>query len=279
MDVKTSRVDPAFVEHVTKFIAVAKRHRLSLKKEVTICPCKSCKNLYAHGDDTVKSHLVRHGFIKDYTIWKFHGEAEDLSVGASGGGNSSTAMMVAVNAGQQTSSAAAGEHDNAGTGDNTDCDYITMEDLLQDTTDDNDGDDGSEPVRDLETAELFESIANSLGDDDILFGNPRWLENFREMKQAAIVPLYKDCPKHWIALRFNLQMLMLKAHHGWSNTSFNDLLRILANTYPEGNKVLANTYQAKKLIWPVAMKLKKFHAYCNHYILYRGERSLFGFGN
>jgi RNase P subunit RPR2 len=58
-----------------QFIAIAKRHRLRLKKEVTIYPCKSCKNLYAHGDDTVKSHLVRYGFVMDYTVWKFHREA------------------------------------------------------------------------------------------------------------------------------------------------------------------------------------------------------------
>ena len=32
-----------------------------------------------------------------------------------------------------------------------------------------------------------------------------------------------------------------------------------------------NTYRAKKLIRPVAMKLKKFHAYLNHCILYRGK--------
>ena len=121
------------------------------------------------------------------------------------------------------------------------------------------------------TADLFESIANRLEHDDILFGSLRWLENFREMKQAAIDPLYKDCPKHWMALRFNLQMLMLKARHGWFDTSFNNLLRILADTYPEGNKVHANTYRAKKLILPVAMNLKKFHACLNHCILYRGK--------
>ena len=91
------------------------------------------------------------------------------------------------------------------------------------------------------------------------------------MKQATIDPLYKDCSKHWTALRLNLQMLMLKAHHGWSHTSFNDLLCILADTYPEGNKVPANTYRAKKLIRPVVMKLKKFHACPNHYILYWGK--------
>jgi hypothetical protein len=65
---KTLRVDLAFLEHVTKFIAIAKRHRLSLKKEVTICPCKSCKNRYALEDDKVKSHLVRYGFVNNYTI-------------------------------------------------------------------------------------------------------------------------------------------------------------------------------------------------------------------
>ena len=82
-----------------------------------------------------------------------------------------------------------------------------MDDLLQDMADydggGNDGD-GSEPVRDPETAELFESIANRLDHDDVLYGSPRWLENFREMKQAAINPLYKDYLKHWTALRFNL---------------------------------------------------------------------------
>ena len=155
-------------------------------------------------------------------------EAENPSAGASRGGSSSTATTAAVNAEQQTSSAAVGGHSNAATGDNADCDYITMDDLLQDTTGDDDGD-GGEPVRDPETMDLFESIANRLDHDDVLFGSPRWLENFREMKQAAIDPLYKDCPKHWMGLRFNLLMLMLKALHGWSNTSFNDLLRILAH--------------------------------------------------
>jgi hypothetical protein len=58
-----------------------------------------------------------------------------------------------------------------------------------------------------EDAELLEEIANHMDHDDILFGNPKWLENFREMKQAAMDPLYKDsgkCLEHWTALRFNL---------------------------------------------------------------------------
>ena len=114
---KTSRLDQAYLDHVTRFIVAAKRHHLRLKREHTICPCNSCKNLLAHKDNTVKSYLVRYGFVKDYTVWKFHGEAEDLSASASGG-NSSTMTMIAVNVEQQTSPATADGYGNAATDDN-----------------------------------------------------------------------------------------------------------------------------------------------------------------
>ena len=107
--------------------------------------------------------------------------------------------------------------------------------------------------------------------DDVLFGNAKWLENFKEMKQAAIDLLYKDYPKQWTALHFNLQLLQLKSRHGWSDTRFNDLLHMLADTFPEGNKMPANTYRAKKMIRPVSLQLKKLHACTNHCILYRDK--------
>jgi hypothetical protein len=120
---------------------------------------------------------------------------------------------------------------------------------------------------------LFEDLVNHIDEDDVVYGSPKWLENFREMKQAALDPLYKDggkCLKDCTALRFNLHMLMLKARHGWSDTSFNELLSYLATMYPTGsNMVQANTYRAKKLIRPVAMKLRKFDACPNLCILYR----------
>jgi hypothetical protein len=37
----------------------------------------------AHEDGMVQSHLVRFGFVKDYTVWIFHGEKIDASGGAS----------------------------------------------------------------------------------------------------------------------------------------------------------------------------------------------------
>ena len=114
------------------------------------------------------------------------------------------------------------------------------------------GDDKQGDFLGPEDAEIFENLANRMDQDDVLFGNPKWLENFKEMKQAVIDPLYKDCPKYWTALRFNLQLLQLKSRHVWSDTSFNDLLRMFPDTYPEGNKVSANTYRAKRMIRPVS---------------------------
>nr|AWA44741.1 UPI0001A89096 related cluster [Saccharum spontaneum] len=134
------------------------------------------------------------------------------------------------------------------------------------------GGDEDAAVMDPQGAELMEEIANRHDEDDILFGSPRWMENFKEMKQAAIDPLYNGCPKHWTALRFNLQMLMLKAQHGLTDTGFNDFMSVLFDILPEGNKVPANTNRVKKLIRPVVMKLRKFDACTNHCILYRGEQ-------
>jgi hypothetical protein len=73
---KTLRLDPSYLDHVTRFVATVKRHRLRLKWEHTICPRNSCKNNFAHEDNVVKSHLIWYGFVKDYTIWKSHSEAE-----------------------------------------------------------------------------------------------------------------------------------------------------------------------------------------------------------
>jgi hypothetical protein len=64
---------------------------------------------------------------------------------------------------------------------------------------------------------------------------------------------------------------MWKARHGCTDTGFNDLLCFPGETLLEGNKVPANTYRAKKLVKPVAMKHKKFYACPNHCILYRDK--------
>jgi hypothetical protein len=41
--------------------------------------------------------------------------------------------------------------------------------------------------------------------------------------------------------------MMLKAKHGWSNNSFNDLLCLLDFLLPNSNFVSKNTYEANKI--------------------------------
>jgi hypothetical protein len=64
--------------------------------------------------------LVRCGFVKDYTVWKYHGEGDPSATGASRGNSSTTSTAAAVNdGGQQPSSSAT----TVG-GDNSNHDYI-----------------------------------------------------------------------------------------------------------------------------------------------------------
>ena len=171
-------------------------------------------------------------------MWKFHGEADPSVTGAS---EPNSSRHSSVNErGQEPSSSTATAGD-----DSSQRDYINIDELLQDMGCSDGGGVGDDEQDDFlgpEDAEILENLAIRMDQDDVLFGNPRWLENFKETKQAQIDPLYKDYPKHWTTLRFNLQLLQLTYHHGWSDTSFNDLLHMLADTYPEGNIVPANTY-------------------------------------
>ena len=136
---KLSRVgnDLSLLHHVRNFVAAAKKHRVSLGREGTICPCNSCKNNLLQEDNVVLSHLIRYGFVKNYIVWKFHGEAEP-SVTSASERNSLTPSSVNER-GQQPSSSTA----TAG-GDSLNCDNINIDELLQDMADNDCDGDGDE---------------------------------------------------------------------------------------------------------------------------------------
>ena len=102
---------------------------------------------------------------------------------------------------------------------------------------------------------------------ELLVGNAKGLENFETMKKSVEENIYeqsKRCLKHWTILCFVLELLTLKAKHSWSDSSFNDLLGMLAWLLPKPNKVSANTYRAKKLVSPFTMGVERIHACPNH---------------
>jgi hypothetical protein len=96
---------------------------------------------------------------------------------------------------------------------------------------------------------------------ELLVGSAKGLANFEMVKKSVEKNIYersKRCPKHWTMLRFILELLTLKAKHSWSDSSFNDLLRMLAWLLPKPNKISADTYRAKKLVSLFMMGVNTF---------------------
>ena len=72
-----NRMDAYFRGELDKFIKVAENHA---RKENTVlihCPCRVCGNLKVFSEPTtIRSHVIVSAFVKDYTIWKKHGEMD-----------------------------------------------------------------------------------------------------------------------------------------------------------------------------------------------------------
>jgi hypothetical protein len=106
---------------------------------------------------------------------------------------------------------------------------------------------------------------------EVLLGSAKGLENFETLKNATKDHMYEGCGKEWTVLRFMLHLLIVKEKFGWSDNSFNELFTLLVNLLPKPNLVPRNTYEAKKIINPLNMRVQRIHVCSNHCILYRGD--------
>jgi hypothetical protein len=79
------------------------------------------------------------------------------------------------------------------------------------------------------------------------------------------------CGKVFTQLCVVLELLKLKAGHGWCDNSFSELLSLLAKLLPKPNTLPTSTYRVKKLICLLSLGVDKIHACPNHCILYRKE--------
>jgi hypothetical protein len=94
------------------------------------------------------------------------------------------------------------------------------------------------------------------------------------LEKSSREPLYDEsngCGKEFTQLRVMLELLKLKASHGWSDNSFLDFLSLLAKLLPKPNTLPRSTYRAKKLICLLSLGVEKIHTCPNHCILYRKE--------
>jgi hypothetical protein len=105
-------------------------------------------------------------------------------------------------------------------------------------------------------------------------GTERGLSNMDILEKSSKDLLYdksNGCGKEFTQLCVMLELLKLKAYHGWSDNSFSKLLSLLAKLLPMPNTLHTSTYREKKLRCPLSLGVEKIHACPNHCILYRKE--------
>ena len=70
-------IDVYFRGELNKFIKVAENHARNEKTQLIHCPYKVCRKLRVFSDPTtIRSHVMVSDFVKDYMIWKKHGETD-----------------------------------------------------------------------------------------------------------------------------------------------------------------------------------------------------------
>ncbi|KAK4263613.1 hypothetical protein QN277_029002 [Acacia crassicarpa] len=69
-----------FLEGLEEFVQFALAHTTNSSTSIS-CPCVKCRCLEFHNPGTVRIHLCRKGFMKDYECWKYHGEVQQTPSG------------------------------------------------------------------------------------------------------------------------------------------------------------------------------------------------------
>jgi hypothetical protein len=192
--------------------------------------------------NAIKMHLIKRGYVKGYKTWSHHGEAESTFNNADIGTR----------------------YDEVGDEDADENDRVMMDDAFgyEDQNDDQTDAPHVDEECDIDMEEMLRHI-----EPEVLLGSAKVLENFETLKKAVKDRMYEGCGKEWTVLRFMLHLLIVKAKFGWSDNSFNELLTLLANILPKPNLVPRNTYEAKKIINSLKMRVQRIHTCRNHCIL------------
>ncbi|KAL0560574.1 hypothetical protein IC582_000983 [Cucumis melo] len=93
---------------------------------------------------------------------------------------------------------------------------------------------------------------------------------FEKLLNDVEKPLYKGCTK-FTKLSTLVKLYNLKVRHGWSNTSFSELLKALKDILLSPNDLPRSMYEAKKMLGALGMEYEKIHACPNSCCLYQKE--------
>jgi hypothetical protein len=112
-------------------------------------------------------------------------------------------------------------------------------------------------------SDLLRDLACSLDDrgdfeDNSSVQQPDELVALQKLVAANSQELYPTC-KNYSSLRFLIRLLHIKVLGGWSDKSFNLLLDLLNDAFPEGSALPRNFYEAKKLVKFIGLGYTSIH--------------------
>lgn len=95
-------------------------------------------------------------------------------------------------------------------------------------------------------------------------------KRFYKLMKDAENRLYPSCEKY-SKLSFIVRLFQMKCMHGWSNTSFDSLLKLISDALPKENVLPDSIYEVQKIIKDLGLDYVKIDACVNNCILYRKE--------
>ncbi|WVZ49430.1 hypothetical protein U9M48_000795 [Paspalum notatum var. saurae] len=124
---------------------------------------------------------------------------------------------------------------------------------------------------DGEDVEETDALGAMLQGAEKYYDNENVRKKLERMMEDHKTPLYPDCKEGHKKLRSTLELLQWKAANGISDKAFTQLLKLIKEFLPEGNKLPETTYEAKEVVCPIGLEVQKIHACPNDCILYRGK--------
>jgi len=106
---------------------------------------------------------------------------------------------------------------------------------------------------------LYDTFKNVVETKGIKEGPNNEARKFCDLINDANKELYPGC-ESFSTLSFNIRLYLLKCLHGWSNSSFTDLLQLLKETMPNLN-IPKSFNKTKAMISDLGLDYKKIHAY------------------
>jgi hypothetical protein len=229
------RLSNEYINGLDAFLDFVKKDMMDNGRWFICCPCKHCKNEKKyHSGDVLRTHLMKHGFKEDYRCWNKHGDVGLKEV--------EMRKEVPTNGVEE-------ENDDV-----SEADILRLND-----------DDIMSRVDNIE--EMVRNVERHPDDDQYSNGE---LAKYKKVIEDSNKPFYDGCVVRYTRLFVMVKLFQLKVSNVCNDGIFKDLLTLLKDVLPQGNSVPETVYEAKQIICPLGLEVKKIHACKNDCILYRG---------